>query len=322
MRLLTKHSVLYTEMIHESFINQNPQKAKNLLQFDPIQHPVVIQLGGCDPNKLQEAALICQDIGYDEINLNVGCPSDRVQCGKFGACLMKEPETVSKIMQKMQQILKIPCTIKCRLGVDNLDQYEFLQKFVQEISENGKVQHFIVHARIAILKGLTPSQNRIVPSLKYDFVLQLKQDFPHIDFSINGGFKTFQQIENILKEENNLMGCMIGRLAYENPYFFSDVDRRFYKQDNLNWNRKDILLIWGQYGKHQMKLNKNLSVFILNRPILSLFQGEKHSSKYKQFISDKKNFEKCLDYENFIHEAIYIMEIHNPDVLYNNFKHL
>jgi len=151
---------------------------------------------------MRKCALLCEEAGYDEINLNVGCPSPKVQEGAFGACLMKEPETVAKIMRAMAEAVSIPVTVKCRLGVDEFDSYEFARNFIETVSTQGKVKHFIIHARKALLKGLSPTENRNIPPLKYDYVMQLKKDFPDITFSINGGFKTPTQIENILSPDN------------------------------------------------------------------------------------------------------------------------
>lgn len=189
-----------------------------LLPFHPAEHPVVLQLGGSDPNWLADAAEIGVRYGYDEINLNVGCPSPRVQEGSFGACLMKEPELVYQCMKAMRERVNgVNCTVKCRLGVDEFDSYEFVRNFVGQVSKNGNVDHFIIHARKAFLKGLNPAQNRSVPPLQYEKVYKLKQDFPHLKFTINGGIKTMTEAKKIL-QTYDLEGCMMGRAAYENPY--------------------------------------------------------------------------------------------------------
>lgn len=189
IRLITKKAILYTEMIHHDAVIHNHL---NLLPFNVEEHPIVLQLGGSDPEKLAEAAVIGERYGYDEINLNVGCPSPRVQKGAFGACLMKEPELVKECMLAMSKAVKIRCTVKCRLGVDNFDSYEFAKEFVDKVSEGGKgiIKHFVIHARKAILKGLNPAQNRSIPPLMYDRVYQLKKDFPTLTFELNGGLKS------------------------------------------------------------------------------------------------------------------------------------
>ncbi|KAL4453050.1 hypothetical protein ABPG73_005956 [Tetrahymena malaccensis] len=315
IRLLTRYSILYTEMIHEQAVHHNIRGPQEFLKFDPVQHPVVIQLGGNDPDNLAKAAKICEEIGYDEVNLNVGCPSDRVQSGKFGACLMKEPEVVAEIMRKMKETCSIPVTVKCRLGVDNFDSYEFARDFIKIVSEKGQVQHFVVHARKAFLKGLNPAQNRNVPPLKYDYVLRLKQEFPHLQFSINGGFKTYDQISDILKTENGLHGCMLGRAAYETPWLFSDMDRRFYGKQNPGFSRREILKIWGQYGKLVIQQQPAISIPTLNKPIINLFAGEKHSAKYRHFISDRANFIKFENYEIFMQKTIEEYESVNAQAL-------
>ena len=179
----------------------------------------MLQLGGSDPERLAEAALLGQQYGYDEINLNVGCPSPRVQKGSFGACLMKEAPLVRECMEAMQKAVSIRCTVKCRLGVDEFDTYEFLVGFIKEVSgdSKGPIRHFIIHARKAFLKGLNPAQNRTIPPLIYERVYRLKADFPELSFEINGGIKSVATAKQIV-DGNNLQGCMVGRLAYENPF--------------------------------------------------------------------------------------------------------
>ena len=174
---------------------------------------------------------------YDEINLNVGCPSQKVQEGSFGACLMKEKETVAEIMKVMQQSVSIPCTVKCRLGVDDYDSYEFIREFVDYVSTHSQTKHFIIHARKAFLKGLNPSQNRNIPPLMYDRVYKLRTEFPDIQFTLNGGLKTYEQYEQQLTEHSG-MNIMVGRASYENIWMLGDIDRRIYGKDNLGLSRK------------------------------------------------------------------------------------
>lgn len=188
-------------MLHENAIVFNPDK-DDLLGYDKSQHPLVLQIGGSDPEQLSKAAKIVEEFKYDEINLNIGCPSKRVQKGSFGACLMKQPDLVAECMNQMRSSVKIPCTVKCRIGVDNFDSYEFLKQFIGKVSEKGKVNHFIIHARKAFLKGLNPAQNRRIPPLKYDVVYKLKEDFPQLKFTINGGIKTVKEAYDILKNQN------------------------------------------------------------------------------------------------------------------------
>lgn len=277
-------------MIHENTILHFKNGYEDLLQFNPIEHPVVCQLGGNNLDRLEKCVEICYKMGYDEINLNIGCPSPKVQEGSFGACLMKTPEIVSSITKRMTESSKIPITVKCRLGVDEFDSYEFAKKFIEEVSKNGNVTHFIVHARKAFLKGLNPAENRNVPPLKYEWVLQLKKDFPHLEFTINGGFKEIQKIQEILDEKNQLKGCMIGRLSYDNPWILADFDRVFYNQANPGLSRREILEIWGQYGDYVMEKNKLIKPATLVKPIINLFAGERNNAKYRQFIGDPQNF--------------------------------
>lgn len=183
---------------HNAILKSDHDKMLHILRFSPVEHPLVLQLGGCDPEDLAKSCVIAQKLGYDEINLNCGCPSPRVQCGSFGACLMKEPKLVSQCLGKMAKEANIPCTVKCRLGVDDIEDYEFTREFVQEVSQNGHVNHFVVHARNAILKGLSPAENRVIPPLKYDYVYRLQKDFPHLNFTLNGGIKTIKQAKDLL----------------------------------------------------------------------------------------------------------------------------
>ncbi|CAM5999738.1 unnamed protein product [Sphagnum jensenii] len=212
MRLVTRRSVLYTEMIHHDAVLHNHAF---VLAYTAHQKPLVLQLGGSDPARLAEAARIAQDYGYDEINLNVGCPSPRVQKGAFGACLMKEAHLVRDCMEAMAEVVNLPVTVKCRLGVDEFDSYEFVHDFVKEVSRDGKgaVRHFIIHARKAFLKGLNPAQNRSIPPLQYHKVYQLRSEFPTISFELNGGIKTIADGVRLTRE-NMLAGVMIGRTAY------------------------------------------------------------------------------------------------------------
>lgn len=307
--------MLYTEMIHENTILNFKTGYEDLLQFHPIEHPIVCQLGGNNLERLSKCVALCQEMGYDEINLNVGCPSAKVQEGSFGACLMKTPETVSSITKTMCLNCKIPITVKCRLGVDNFDSYEFTKKFIEEVSKNGGVKHFIIHARKALLKGLNPAENRKIPPLKYEWVLQLKKDFPNLEFTINGGFKEIYKIEDILKESNGLQGCMIGRLSYDNPWILSDFDRVFYNKPNPGFNRREILEIWAEYGDCMMEKQKYLKPPTLNRPIINLFAGEQYNSKYRQFLGDPQNFKSDEKYSQTIRRCIKMLEENNKEAL-------
>ena len=235
LRLISKHAVLYTEMVTTGAILHGDHP--RYLRFDSSEHPVAVQLGGSNPAELAECAKICEEFGYDEINLNVGCPSDRVQMGKIGACLMAEPELVAECVGAMNNVVNIPVTVKHRIGIDDFDSYDFLIKFVETVHQGG-CDTFIVHARKAILSGLSPKQNREIPPLHYDVVYRLKQDYPHLEVILNGGVTSLEQAELHTKHVD---GVMIGREAYHNPYMLSDVDSRFYADNRETLSRKQIV---------------------------------------------------------------------------------
>ena len=217
-RLISEKVFLYTEMVTTGAIIYG--KCHHQLEFNPEEHPVAIQLGGSDIDDLVECSKISEEYGYDEINLNVGCPSDRVQKGRFGACLMLESDHVMRCLESMQRSVNIPVSIKCRLGVDKEDSYDFLYNFIKIVEGSG-ITTFVIHARNAILDGLSPRQNRHIPPLKYDYVYRLKKDFPHLNIIINGGIKSMDESSEHLKHVD---GVMIGRAAYENPFLVKDVD--------------------------------------------------------------------------------------------------
>lgn len=222
MRQITRHSTLYSEMIvSEALIHGEREK---LLAYTPIEQPLVIQLGGSDPAKLAAAASICAEYGYREINLNCGCPSEKVQAGSFGACLMRQPQLISRCIQAMQQATNLPITIKQRIGLDYNYDYAYLSAFVAHLAANGCTK-FIIHARNAVLNGLSPKANRQIPPLRYDYVYQLKQDYPQLEIIINGGICTWEEVEQHLKLVD---GVMLGREAYHNPYLLATADQRYY----------------------------------------------------------------------------------------------
>jgi tRNA-dihydrouridine synthase A len=315
MRLLTKHMILYTEMIHENTILNYKGGYEKLLHFNPTEHPVVLQIGGNCPERLAKCAKIAEDLGYDEVNINVGCPSERVQSGAFGACLMKEPELVAEFMNSMQSAVKIPITIKTRLGVDDFDSYEFAYDFIKKTNDIAGTKHYIMHARKAFLKGLDPVKNRNIPPLMYDRVIRLKEDFPHIDFSINGGFKTIESIKEVLKPENKLVGCMIGRITYDHPWLLSDVDRVFYGQKNPGYTRREVLEIYAEYAQRIYDAGIERSYAKLAKPVMNLFAYEAGSMKYKQILSDHSIYKKSLSYKEFLFKALEAVEKVNPAAL-------
>jgi len=222
LRLISKQALLYTEMITTGAIIHGDKERH--LGFNTEEHPVAIQLGGSNPADLAQCSKICEDYGYDEINLNVGCPSDRVQSGAFGACLMAQPDLVAECIVQMKAACELPVTIKCRIGIDDQDEYEDLQRFVTTTKEAG-CETFIVHARKAWLQGLSPKENRDIPPLNYDRVYQLKREFPELEIIINGGIKTLDECTSHLKHVD---GVMMGREAYQNPFILADVDHLFF----------------------------------------------------------------------------------------------
>lgn len=280
-RLLTKRSLLYTEMITTGALIYGDQDSH--LAFHQDEHPIAAQLGGSDPADLSRAALICQQAGYDEVNLNVGCPSERVKSGAFGACLMNEPQTVADGVKAMRDTVQIPITVKCRIGVDENDSYQALCEFVSCIQEAG-CHTVIVHARKAWLNGLSPKQNREVPPLKYSTVYQLKQDFPALQIIINGGLKTISQCEQALEQVD---GVMIGREAYQNPFMLNSVDQRLFgdhpKAADLP-SAKQIALSYADYIETQLAQGVRLNH--MTRHLLGLFHGVSGARAFRRYISE------------------------------------
>ena len=273
LRLISKKVFLYTEMVTTGAILYG--KCFHQLEFNKEEHPVAIQLGGSDVNDLVKSAKIAEDYGYDEINLNVGCPSDRVQKGRFGACLMLEPEHVAECLNAMQTNVKVPVTIKCRLGVDHHEDYEFLSNFVNIVQDAG-IKQFIIHARNGILKGLSPRQNRHIPPLKYDYVYQLKKDFPNLNITINGGIKTIDECKDHLKYVD---GVMIGRAAYENPFLIKDIDTELYGiESNIN-SKKSILNQYLDYVEDKLQEGHDLSRMM--KHLFGLSRGDKFAKSFR-----------------------------------------
>jgi tRNA-dihydrouridine synthase A len=276
-RLITKKSILYTEMVTTGAIIHG-ECIEQLRFNDLVEHPVAVQLGGSDPKDLAACAKICDAMGYDEINLNVGCPSERVQKGAFGACLMKEPTLVSECIEAMQEVTTLPVTVKCRIGVDDNDDYEFLHNFTESIM-NPLMQTLIVHARVAILKGLSPRQNRSVPPLKYDHVYQLKKDFPNLEIVINGGI---QNIEESIQHLKKVDGVMLGRSAYDNPMITSQVDELIFNTSPQICDRKKILNSYLLYCLEQNDLGHTYSRTL--KHVFGINKGMPHARKYRKLI--------------------------------------
>lgn len=289
MRQITKKTLLYTEMVTTGAIIFGDKERH--VGFSDIETPLVLQLGGDNPEHLKECAKVAESFGYTEINLNVGCPSDRVQQGNFGACLMATPELVAECVSRMQDVVSIPVTVKHRIGIDNNDSYEELHNFVKIVSDSG-CKRFIVHARKAILKGLSPKENRTIPPLKYDFVYKLKKDFPNLIIEINGGIKTLEEIKEHLKYTDS---TMLGRIAYENPYLFARIDNEIFGENTEIPTRREIIENMIPYL--DLNLKKGISV---NRTIvhmLGLFNNQQGSKIWKRFLSEnmhKKNMDSSL----------------------------
>jgi tRNA-dihydrouridine synthase A len=277
-RQISANALLYTEMITTGAILHGD--FERYLKFDAQEHPIAVQLGGSDPKALAKCAKICEDFGYDEINLNVGCPSDRVQVGKIGACLMAEPNLVAECIEAMSNVVSVPVTVKHRIGIDDLDSYELLSNFVSTVASSG-CNTFIVHARKAILSGLSPKQNRTVPPLDYPMVYQLKKDFPALEIIINGGVLSLDEAELHLQHVD---GVMIGREAYHNPFILSEVDSRFYAEKNRNLTRIEIMQKFLPYI--QSELEKGVKLQHITRHILGLFHAQPNGKLWRRSLSE------------------------------------
>jgi tRNA-dihydrouridine synthase A len=293
MRLITPNTLLYTVMITTGALIHG--KKLDVLDFSPEEHPLALQLGGSDPADLAACAKMAQERGYDEVNLNCGCPSERVQKGAFGACLMAAPHLVADCVEAMKQAVEIPVTVKTRIGIDDQDSYQFLQDFVGPIAEKG-CDTFIIHARKAILGGLSPEENRRIPPLKYDTAYRLKQDFPHLNIILNGGITNIAQIKDAL---NKLDGVMIGREAYQNPYFMAEVEKEIFNNPNVP-SREQITLRLIPYI--QNNLQNNIPVKDTTRHILGLFQGLRGAKRWRQILS--QNAPHPAANENVVLEAL------------------
>ncbi|PJZ83754.1 tRNA dihydrouridine(20/20a) synthase DusA [Leptospira harrisiae] len=280
MRIISKHALLYTEMVTTGAILRGKDNHR-YLDFSKEEHPIALQLGGDSPLALAECAKIGESCGYNEINLNVGCPSDRVQSGSFGACLMKEPNLVAEMVSSCKAKVKIPVTVKHRIGVNGKETYEDLYHFVSKIKDAG-VDHCIVHARIAILEGLSPKENRTVPPLRYQDVYQLKEDFPSLTITINGGIKTHSEIKEHLTKVD---GVMIGRAAYDNPFLFHEVDQFYFGSKENPLSREEVLTELISYIR--LVLKKEGKVHHILRHILGLYYGEKGAREYRKFLTDR-----------------------------------
>jgi tRNA-dihydrouridine synthase A len=277
LRLISKNILLYTEMIVDEAINRGDKK--KLLEFNINEKPVALQLGGSSPKLLAEAAKIGEDFGYDEINLNLGCPSKKVEKNKFGACLMKEPNLVADCLSKMQSATKLPVTIKTRIGYDDVEDYENLYNFISILKSTG-IKTFIIHARKAMLGKFTPKQNLNIPPLNYDYVYNLKRDFPNEEVIINGGITSSDEIKQHLKKTD---GVMIGRAAYHTPYFLAEIENKIF-ENNQTPSRQEVIENLIPYIKEET--NKGTRLNQIMRHTLGLFHGQAGASYWKRYLSE------------------------------------
>jgi len=277
-RILTRHALLYTEMVTANAVIHGDRA--RLLASDESEHPVALQLGGSDPAALAEAAAIGERYGYDEINLNVGCPSDRVQEGRFGACLMSEPELVAACVAAMRQRVSIPVTVKCRIGIDDQDSEGALQHFVDTVAAAG-CQIFIVHARKAWLEGLSPKENREVPPLDYARVYQLKASRPDLTIVLNGGIADLDAAQAHLKHVD---GVMLGRAAYQTPYLLADVDRRFFAASREPVRRAQAIEALVPHVVRHLQSGGRLNNVV--RHILGLYHGQPRARAFRRHLSE------------------------------------
>ena len=278
LRSLSKKAYLYTEMINANAVLFGDQN--ELLKFNECEHPLAIQLGGNDPIKLSEAATISESYGYDEINLNIGCPSNKVQSGNFGAILMNKPNLVAKCVKAIKNKVNIPVSVKCRIGVDDMDEEKDLNTFIKKVSDSG-CKIFIVHARKAWLKGLSPRENRNIPPLNYERVYKLKDEFPHLEIIINGGLETIEDSKNHLTKVD---GVMMGRKAYENPFQLTKVDHLFYGMPFLSKTRKEVLLRMIPYIIQQHKAG--IKINLISRHFMGLTKGTRFAKQIRANLTN------------------------------------
>ena len=282
MRLLSPSARLYTEMVTAAAIVHGD--ADRFLRFNDEEHPIALQLGGSDPDWMAQATAKAAEYCYDEININVGCPSDRVQSGQFGACLMANPALVAGCFKAMQKETDVPVTVKSRIGINEQDSYEFLTDFIEPLVAAG-CRKFIVHARIAILEGLSPKENRTVPPLNYERVYHLKRDFPELEIVINGGLTTIAQVDEVLEHVD---GAMIGRQAYHQPYFLAELEQHF----NAGWDmpsRADVVEAMLPYVERELAAGVPFNS--ISRHMLGLFAEQPGARAWRRYISEHAHHE-------------------------------
>ena len=278
LRLITRHTLLYTEMVTTGALIHGDQGRH--LDFDPAERPVALQLGGSEPDEMARCARLAAHWGYDEVNINVGCPSDRVQNGRFGACLMAEPGLVAECVRAMKAEVALPVTVKTRIGIDDRDSYRELVDFVGQVAQAG-CDAIVVHARKAWLQGLSPRENREIPPLRYDVVLQLKRDFPRLPIAINGGIQTLEAAVGFLA---GLDGVMIGREAYQNPWMLAQADLLIFGDQAPAPTRHQVLADYVAYVERQLAAGVPLGA--MSRHILGLFQGLPGARAWRRHISE------------------------------------
>ena len=277
LRLMSKNVMLYTEMVAtKSAIHGDRKK---ILSFSPEEKPLALQVGGSDKKELSEVAKIAEDMGYDEININLGCPSKKVQKNKFGACLMKEPDLVSECISEMINSCKIPVTAKTRIGFDDTEDFNYLNNFILKMKEAG-CKKFILHARKAILKGLSPKKNLSIPKLNYEMVYKMKKENPGLEIIINGGISTAEEIKNHLKLCD---GVMIGRAIYQNPYFLVNIEKEIFKVTQ-NPSREEVVEKLLKYLEKEVKLGTKVNHIM--RHTVGLYHGQIGSKNWKRYLSD------------------------------------
>jgi len=286
LRLFSDHVLLYTEMITAAAVLHGDRD--HLLGFNKEEHPLAVQLGGSDPEQLFRAAQICAEYGYDEVNLNCGCPSDRVQSGSFGACLMKDPALVADCVGALRSATSLPVTVKLRTGIDQQDDYEIFAGFAGAQIDAG-AQALIVHARNAWLQGLSPKQNREIPPLKYDWVYQLKRDFPDHEIIINGGIKTLEACREHLLHVD---GVMLGREPYQNPYLLHNVDQVIFNQPKVEVPSR-IAMLHRIYPYIEQQLGQGMPLTHMVRHIIGLFHGEPNARRWRRYLSENAYRQKA-----------------------------
>jgi tRNA-dihydrouridine synthase A len=284
LRLISRRAALYTEMVTAQALIHGDRN--RLLDFSPAEHPVALQIGGSEPDDLARSARWGEQWGYDEINLNVGCPSDRVQAGRFGACLMAEPELVAEAVAAMRDAVSVPVTVKHRIGIDERDSYAALCDFVGRVAGAG-CRTFIVHARKAWLQGLSPKQNRDVPPLRYETVYALKRDFPELEIVINGGIRTLGEAEQHLEHVD---GVMLGREVYQNPWLLSGVDGRLFGETAIHpSSREAVVEAFLPYVEERLARGARLAS--LTRHIVGLYQGEPGARRWRRYLAEHAHLE-------------------------------